>query len=85
MTVPLENMDVKAHLEKRRRNNAAAKKSRDAKREKDIETATRAAFLEQENVALRSLLLRAAYQRAARTQRSQKNARRIVPKATSTH
>lgn len=42
-----------AYWERRRRNNDAAKRSRDARRQKEDEIAVRAAFLEQENVRLR--------------------------------
>jgi bZIP factor len=42
-----------AYFERRRRNNFAAKRSRDARRQKEDEIAIRAAFLEQENVKLR--------------------------------
>lgn len=42
-----------AYLEKRRKNNEAAKRSRDARRAKEDEIAIRAAFLEQENLRLK--------------------------------
>lgn len=42
-----------AYWEKRRKNNEAAKRSRDARRAKEDEIAIRCAFLEQENVKLR--------------------------------
>lgn len=42
-----------AYWERRRKNNEAAKKSRDARRAKEDEIAIRAAFLERENLQLR--------------------------------
>lgn len=42
-----------AYWERRRKNNEAAKRSRDARRSKETEIALRAAFLEQENLMLR--------------------------------
>lgn len=42
-----------AYWEKRRKNNEAAKRSRDARRAKEDEIAIRCAFLEQENIKLR--------------------------------
>ena len=42
-----------AYWERRRKNNLAAKRSRDARRAKEDEIAIRAAFLEQENVQLK--------------------------------
>ena len=47
--------DVKdqAYWERRRKNNLAAKRSRDARRAKEDEIAIRAAFLEQENIQLK--------------------------------
>lgn len=42
-----------AYWERRRKNNEAAKRSRDARRAKEDEIAIRAAFLEQENLKLR--------------------------------
>ncbi|XP_074594507.1 transcription factor ces-2-like [Brevipalpus obovatus] len=45
-----------AYWERRRKNNEAAKRSRDARRKKENEIAVRAAFLESENVRLRSYL-----------------------------
>lgn len=46
----------RAYLEKRRKNNAAAKRSRDARRAKEDELAIRAAFLEQQNSVLKKML-----------------------------
>lgn len=46
-----------AYLERRRKNNEAAKRSRDARRHKEEEIAYRAAKLEQENISLRAELL----------------------------
>ena len=43
-----------AYWERRRKNNEAAKRSRDARRAKEEEIALRAAFLEQENLKLRA-------------------------------
>ncbi|VDK52190.1 unnamed protein product, partial [Gongylonema pulchrum] len=43
-----------AYYERRRKNNDAAKRSRDARRQKEEAVAARAAFLEQENIQLRS-------------------------------
>jgi bZIP factor len=50
-----EGEDIKdeAYWERRRKNNEAAKRSRDARRAKEDEIAIRAAFLEQENLKLR--------------------------------
>lgn len=45
-----------AYLEKRKKNNAAAKRSRDARRAKEDELAIWAAFLERENAVLKYLL-----------------------------
>ena len=42
-----------AYWERRRKNNEAAKRSRDSRRAKEDEIAIRAAFLEQENIRLR--------------------------------
>lgn len=42
-----------AYWERRRKNNEAAKRSRDARRDKEEKIAMRAAFLEQENFQLR--------------------------------
>ncbi|EFO24002.2 hypothetical protein LOAG_04491 [Loa loa] len=46
--------DDEAYYERRRKNNDAAKRSRDARRQKEEAVAARAAFLEQENIQLRS-------------------------------
>lgn len=51
-TLPTEQKDD-AYWERRRKNNEAAKRSRDARRAKEDEIAIRAAFLEQENLRLR--------------------------------
>ncbi|ELT95044.1 hypothetical protein CAPTEDRAFT_178189 [Capitella teleta] len=51
-TIPEELKDI-AYWERRRKNNEAAKRSRDARRAKEDEIAIRAAFLEQENLKLR--------------------------------
>ena len=50
-----QGQDVKdqAYWERRRKNNLAAKRSRDARRAKEDEIAIRAAFLEQENIQLK--------------------------------
>jgi hypothetical protein len=50
--LPDEQKD-QAYWERRRKNNEAAKRSRDARRAKEDEIAIRAAFLEQENLKLR--------------------------------
>lgn len=50
---PEERRD-EAYWERRRKNNEAAKRSRDARRMKEEEIAMRAAFLEQENLKLRA-------------------------------
>ncbi|KOX74821.1 Hepatic leukemia factor [Melipona quadrifasciata] len=57
--LPTSTVDEKdaAYLEKRRKNNEAAKRSRDARRAKEDEIAIRAAFLEQENMRLKYELL----------------------------
>ncbi|CAG9762407.1 unnamed protein product [Ceutorhynchus assimilis] len=53
----MQNNGIKAqdeeYLEKRRKNNQAAKRSRDARRNKQDEIAIRASFLEQENIMLK--------------------------------
>ncbi|XP_013400338.1 D site-binding protein [Lingula anatina] len=51
-TLP-EGQKDQAYWERRRKNNEAAKRSRDARRAKEDEIAIRAAFLEQENLKLR--------------------------------
>ncbi|CAH2062258.1 unnamed protein product, partial [Iphiclides podalirius] len=51
--IPAELKDEK-YFERRRRNNQAAKKSRDARRVKEDQIAWRACFLEQENASLRA-------------------------------
>lgn len=51
-TSVLDEKDA-AYWEKRRKNNEAAKRSRDARRAKEDEIAIRAAFLEQENMKLK--------------------------------
>ena len=51
-SLPDEQKD-QAYWERRRKNNDAAKRSRDARRAKEDEIAIRAAFLEQENLKLR--------------------------------
>lgn len=48
-----ETVKDEAYWERRRKNNEAAKRSRDARRAKEDEIAIRAAFLEQENLKLR--------------------------------
>ena len=48
-----EDLKDEAYWERRRKNNEAAKRSRDARRAKEDEIAIRAAFLEQENLKLR--------------------------------
>ena len=48
-----EDIKDDAYWERRRKNNEAAKRSRDARRAKEDEIAIRAAFLEQENLKLR--------------------------------
>lgn len=50
--IPDTNKDA-AYWERRRKNNEAAKRSRDSRRAKEDEIAIRAAFLEQENLKLR--------------------------------
>lgn len=45
------------YLERRRRNNLAAKKSRDAKRSRELDNTRKAAYLESENLKLREELL----------------------------
>lgn len=53
--MPTSTFDEKdsAYWERRRKNNEAAKRSRDARRAKEDEIAIRAAFLEQENMKLK--------------------------------
>ena len=48
-----EDLKDQAYWERRRKNNLAAKRSRDARRAKEDEIAIRAAFLEQENIQLK--------------------------------
>lgn len=71
----LIKMKDEAYWERRRKNNEAAKRSRDARRAKEDEIAIRAAFLERENISLRYELsvvkdevakLRAYYSRSPR-------------------
>jgi len=52
MPLPEELKD-EAYWERRRKNNEAAKRSRDSRRAKENEIAIKAAFLEQENLMLR--------------------------------
>ena len=52
-----DDMDDVAYGERRRKNNEAAKRSRDARRLKERQTAVRAAALEQENVHLKAELV----------------------------
>lgn len=52
-TIPEDKKDI-AYWERRRKNNEAAKRSRDTRRHKEEEIAMRAAFLEQENLKLRA-------------------------------
>nr|XP_034838273.1 cell death specification protein 2-like [Maniola hyperantus] len=51
--IPAEMKDEK-YFERRRRNNQAAKKSRDARRMREDQIAWRACLLEQENASLRA-------------------------------
>ncbi|KAG8182252.1 hypothetical protein JTE90_024185 [Oedothorax gibbosus] len=51
--IPDEQKDDK-YFERRKRNNAAAKKSRDARKQREDEIALRACFLEKENAVLRA-------------------------------
>ncbi|VDK48145.1 unnamed protein product [Anisakis simplex] len=51
--IPNDKKD-EAYFERRRKNNDAAKRSRDARRQKEEAISTKAAFLEQENLQLRS-------------------------------
>ncbi|XP_018329866.1 cell death specification protein 2-like [Agrilus planipennis] len=51
-SINIHNSDP-TYLEKRKKNNEAAKRSRDARRAKEDEIAIRAAFLEQENIKLK--------------------------------
>ncbi|CAH1793126.1 unnamed protein product [Owenia fusiformis] len=52
-TIPEDKKD-NAYWERRRKNNEAAKRSRDTRRQKEEQIAMRAAFLEQENLKLRA-------------------------------
>ncbi|XP_041351195.1 uncharacterized protein LOC121370146 [Gigantopelta aegis] len=54
MTPVSEQSKDTAYWERRRKNNEAAKRSRDSRRQKEEEIAMRAAFLEQENLKLRA-------------------------------
>lgn len=62
---PKSGKDLK-YWERRKRNNLAAKRSREAKRAREIETAKKTAALEKENAALKNQVkkLKAAIQRA---------------------
>lgn len=51
--IPSDQKDNK-YFERRKRNNQAAKKSRDARKAREDEIATRASFLEKENAILRA-------------------------------
>lgn len=51
--IPDEQKDDK-YFERRKRNNMAAKKSRDARKQREDEIALRACFLEKENAVLRA-------------------------------
>ena len=51
--VPADKKDD-AYWERRRKNNEAAKRSRDLRRQKEDEIAVRASFLEQENLKLKA-------------------------------
>lgn len=51
--IPSEQKDGK-YFERRKRNNMAAKKSRDARKSREDEIAIRASFLEKENAILRA-------------------------------
>lgn len=52
-TIPTDQKDEK-YFERRKRNNHAAKKSRDARKAREDEIAIRASFLEKENAILRA-------------------------------
>lgn len=60
-----EELKDEGYWERRRKNNEAAKRSRDAKKARESEIAIRASFLEQENFQLRVELnkLHALYKR----------------------
>lgn len=51
--IPNESKDDK-YFERRKRNNCAAKKSRDARKSREDEIAIRASYLEKENAVLRA-------------------------------
>lgn len=51
--IPTDQKDAK-YFERRKRNNMAAKKSRDARKSREDEIAIRASFLEKENAILRA-------------------------------
>ena len=51
--IPTDQKDIK-YFERRKRNNMAAKKSRDARKAREDEIAIRASFLEKENAILRA-------------------------------
>jgi hypothetical protein len=53
--VPDQSKDIK-YFERRKRNNVAAKKSRDARKQREDEIAIRASFLEKENAILKAQL-----------------------------
>jgi hypothetical protein len=53
--VPDQQKDMK-YFERRKRNNVAAKKSRDARKQREDEIAIRASFLEKENAILKAQL-----------------------------
>jgi len=51
-----EKTKMEEYLEKRRKNNASAKKSREARRLRELETQIRASYLENENSKLRTIV-----------------------------
>lgn len=51
-----EKAKMNEYLEKRRKNNASAKKSREARRQRELENQIRVSYLEDENSKLRSIL-----------------------------
>lgn len=66
-----------AYWERRRKNNEAAKRSRDARRHKENEIAVRASFLEQENIQLKMELVQLRTELGA--MRDQINRRPLQP------
>ena len=75
-STPRDGKDA-AYWERRRKNNEAAKRSRDARRLKENEVAVRASYLEQENIQLKMELVQLRTELGA--MRDQVNRRPLQP------